>query len=157
VRHRNEFFDESFDSYKEDIDLALRLLRRGWRSRFVPGARAYHYRRVGGERRMTADALARHAKRPTRIALLSYRNHLYTLLKNETFLSCRRDLPWIIGWEIAKMVFLLGTKPMVVFRAWGEIIRNWGRLKEKRHQIQNSKSKAQNNGVPPQRDGILSF
>lgn len=139
VRHRNEFFDESFDSYKEDIDLALRLSRKGWRSRFVPGARAYHYRRVGGERRMTVDALARHAKRPTRIALLSYRNHLYTLLKNETFLSCGRDLPWIAAWEIGKMVFLLCTKPLVVCKAWRDIFKHWGELMERRYGIQNFK------------------
>lgn len=34
--------DPSFDSYHEDVDLGLRLMRLGWRSRWVPGARCRH-------------------------------------------------------------------------------------------------------------------
>jgi GT2 family glycosyltransferase len=34
--------DPAFDSYHEDVDLGLRLMRLGWRSRWVPGARCRH-------------------------------------------------------------------------------------------------------------------
>lgn len=34
--------DPAFDSYHEDVDLGLRLMRLGWRSGWVPGARCRH-------------------------------------------------------------------------------------------------------------------
>ncbi len=35
-------FDPTFDSYHEDVDLGLRLLRLGWRCRWITGARCRH-------------------------------------------------------------------------------------------------------------------
>ena len=150
---RREFFDESFGSYKEDVDCALRLQRAGWQSRFVPAARAYHYRRAGGGC-MTTDVL-RHIRRPSRIALYSYRNHLYTLIKNETLASCGRDLPGIVGWEIGKLAFLLCTKPIIVFRAWKDIITQGKALREKRREIlNNEKVKSQTSAKRQESTGL---
>lgn len=39
-----ELFDSRFYMYKEDIDLSLRLIRRGWQLMFVPQLVAYHCR-----------------------------------------------------------------------------------------------------------------
>lgn len=39
-------FDERFFLYNEDLDLCLRLRRRGWRLRFEPGMESFH--RLGG-------------------------------------------------------------------------------------------------------------
>lgn len=39
-----ELFDSRFYMYKEDIDLSLRLRRRGWQLKFLPALKAYHCR-----------------------------------------------------------------------------------------------------------------
>lgn len=43
VLERLEGFDESFDSYLEDVDLGLRCLRNGLTGIYIPGAVAYHH------------------------------------------------------------------------------------------------------------------
>jgi GT2 family glycosyltransferase len=40
----NEVFDSSFYMYKEDIDLSLRLKKKGWGLYFVPDLVCYHCR-----------------------------------------------------------------------------------------------------------------
>jgi GT2 family glycosyltransferase len=42
------FFDQSFDSYHEDLDLGLRLRRLGWRARWVGGASSRHLGSASG-------------------------------------------------------------------------------------------------------------
>jgi GT2 family glycosyltransferase len=45
------YFDDDYFLYREDVDLAWRLRGRGWTSRCVPSARAWHRRRNLPERR----------------------------------------------------------------------------------------------------------
>jgi GT2 family glycosyltransferase len=42
VRDKNEFFDNSFFAYYEDVDLAWRLRLRGWKSWYCPKALVFH-------------------------------------------------------------------------------------------------------------------
>lgn len=44
-------FDEHFDTYVEDIDLAVRLLRRGWRTWFLTEMTGIHHRSASSDRR----------------------------------------------------------------------------------------------------------
>jgi GT2 family glycosyltransferase len=50
----SEILDSSFYMYKEDIDLSLRLRRKGWRLQFVPDLFAYHCRGWSPDRRQMA-------------------------------------------------------------------------------------------------------
>jgi GT2 family glycosyltransferase len=45
-----QFFDPSFGSYHEDLDLGLRLARTGWKAAWVPGALCAHHGSVSGRR-----------------------------------------------------------------------------------------------------------
>ena len=52
VRFKNEsVFDEAFDCYHEDTDLALRMIRLGLRSAWVPGAPCLHLGSASGNKR----------------------------------------------------------------------------------------------------------
>lgn len=76
-------FDDAFFAYYEDVDLALRLTRRGWRFALDPEAIAFHRGSMTGGRT------------PWRMALWIARNRWRTLLKNfdRSFLRGRlRDL-----------------------------------------------------------------
>ncbi|OGY91351.1 MAG: hypothetical protein A3H70_02680 [Candidatus Komeilibacteria bacterium RIFCSPLOWO2_02_FULL_48_11] len=71
VQDKHGIFDERFGSYKEDVDLAWRLQRAGWKAVFTPRAVAWHGRGVG-----------RGDKRSWRIRFLSWRNQVLMLIKN---------------------------------------------------------------------------
>lgn len=63
-------FDERFFAYLEDVDLAWRARRAGWRCVYAPGAVVRH-RRASTARRI-----------PRRIRYLVWRNHVWLLAKN---------------------------------------------------------------------------
>jgi GT2 family glycosyltransferase len=89
-----EVFDASFFAYKEDVDLAWRLRRRGWSARYVPSARATHVRSArpttAGRWRAGAD-LSRLADRN------GFVNHRLVQVKNERFGELLRALgPWLL-------------------------------------------------------------
>jgi N-acetylglucosaminyl-diphospho-decaprenol L-rhamnosyltransferase len=50
-------FDERLPLYFNDVDLSWRLLRAGWRTRFLPGARVVHH--LGQSTRLVPDRLLR--------------------------------------------------------------------------------------------------
>ncbi|MBI3963596.1 MAG: glycosyltransferase family 2 protein [Candidatus Kerfeldbacteria bacterium] len=100
-------FDPDFGSYKEDVDLAWRLQRCGWDALFVPSAVAWHRRGVrsapkGNMRRVRTT-------RSRRERFLSYRNHLYTLWKNESFRTMLH--PRVLWYEWRKAVYALFFEP----------------------------------------------
>ncbi len=145
-KERVEYFDELFHSYKEDVDVAWRLQRLGWRARYVPRARAYHYRHIGATGTDLRTLMREHASRSARITFLSYRNHLFLLVKNERWLKDWKDLLWLISWEFAKMGYLLLTNPLVLCRAWYSVIKNWRILIDKRTYFKTQNSKGKSSG-----------
>lgn len=112
VRWQDEYFDEDFFAYKDDLDLAWRLQRRGWRSWYDPTAIAYHHRHIKGQSAVSDILIARHHSTRDRFnSFYSYRNHWLTILKNEQWSTLWRDFPWIVWYEGKKFVYLLVTHP----------------------------------------------
>jgi GT2 family glycosyltransferase len=107
VRLGNEFFDDDFFAYKEDVDLAWRLQRRGWSSRYVPNAVAYHHRGVQGDTRSDARIAFQRRHHSRFVNGYSYSNHLAMLVKNESALTMFLDFPWIFWYELKKFMFIL--------------------------------------------------
>lgn len=107
-----QIFDEDFFSYKEDVDLAFRLRSAGWRAYLVPAARAWHDRTVAGRLHGNPASFIRERRSRSRSAAgWAYRNHLFTLIKNEYFVNVLKDLPLIVFYEIRKLGFLLFFTP----------------------------------------------
>lgn len=71
VTDKYGIFDERFGTYKEDVDLAWRLKRAGWKAVYTPKAACWHGRGVG-----------KRDKKSMRIRYLSFRNHLLMVGKN---------------------------------------------------------------------------
>jgi N-acetylglucosaminyl-diphospho-decaprenol L-rhamnosyltransferase len=65
-------FDPEFFLYKEDIELSLRIRKRGWQLMYLPSLRAYHGRGWGKDRKQIPFALRRLAARSE---LLLYKKH----------------------------------------------------------------------------------
>ena len=73
VRYQDEYFDEDFFMYCEDIDLAWRLNLAGWQSWYQPAALAYHER--GSTRKRSAWERRNYL-------ICGYRNRLVAMYKN---------------------------------------------------------------------------
>ncbi len=114
-------FDESYHSYKEDVDLAWRLYSAGFRSFVVPEAVAYHDRSAAGGADLSDRAGIKNKQSQSFfIQYYSYKNHLATLYKNEYGQNFLLDFPWILWYELKKLVYFLVFNRRVL-GAWKEL------------------------------------
>lgn len=104
-----EYFDEHFFMYKEDIDLAARLQRHGWKAWYEASAIGYHDRTGNAEATFVKTVHSRKNK-PSYIHTNSYRNHWYFLLKNA---KPHQIVPSLI-YELAKAFYLLFFEPQTL-------------------------------------------
>ena len=131
-----EYLDEDFFMYKEDVDLAWRLLLRGWDAAYAPGALAWHARGAGESAAKTAWEVIQHRRRiPTWVKRLSWRNQRLMQVKNEDASLVLRDLPRIIGREIAAFAYLVASNPTNL-GAVVELARMLPAAVRKRRQVQ---------------------
>lgn len=103
VRIEDEFFDQDFFAYYEDVDLAWRAQSRGWKCVFVPNAIALHVRGWG-------DTL-RKGKQTGTGPRLALRNRWLMTIKNDSASSFIQDLPVIFITEISRLGYALFINP----------------------------------------------
>jgi GT2 family glycosyltransferase len=114
------YFDEDFFAFYEDLDLAWRARRLGWKAAYRHRAVGCHAR--GGSAsggwwmRRFAALLGRSADVRFHIA----KNRYLTILRNDSAGAYLRNLPFILGRDIATLALLLGGSPGVVARLWRE-------------------------------------
>lgn len=110
VAEDGQIMDESFYMHKEDVDLAWRLRRAGYRAAVDGAAIAFHAR---GTARASDDAVDR--RRPwaairaliaaerakgSRIRRLAWRNQLRMLIKNENVHGLARSMRWLLAYQL---------------------------------------------------------
>jgi len=107
-----EVLDEDFFMYKEDVDLAWRLRRLGWRTRYEPTAVAWHARGAdGGPARSMTDVIRAGRRIPRWIRDISSRNQRLMQIKNEDPDELLRDFPWLLRREVLSLGFMALTDP----------------------------------------------
>ncbi len=132
VKIGEEYFDEDFFAYKEDVDVAWRLLSRGWMSRYVPEAVAYHYRGMYGKERAGLLELIRNRRKKSSLrSFYSTRNHEWLLFKNLTVLDWLLAFPWIAGMETARFIYVCLFESANL-RAFGEALAKLPKMWRKR-------------------------
>ncbi len=101
IREEGDWFDPDLRMFYEDLDLAWRAHRAGWRGRYVPTALAYHVR--GGSVRKDPGQGKGIARRYLDDAMHKelIKNRYLTIIKNETFRG-----------------FLLYLVPMILYDLW---------------------------------------
>jgi len=131
-----EYFDEDFFAYQEDMDIAWRLQLKAWPCLYVPRAKAYHYRGIGAKENIGLFELAKlHYQRSKTIEYLSYRNHLWLLLKNSYLKNIFYHFFIIFFYQLGKRVYLLFTKPKVLLKVSSCFWRNFAKMYKKRRII----------------------
>lgn len=104
----NEYFDEDFFCYKEDVDLAWRMKLYGWKAVFEPRAIGYHLRGAGEKavKNYISVALARR-KIPQLAKFYSFKNDRLMRIKNEIPSLFFRDFFSIIIKEIGAWAYVI--------------------------------------------------
>ena len=135
-----KIFDPTYQSYKEDLDLAYRMRNAGYTSYIILDTKAYHDRTSAGPKSLSDFAAARNkTKQSYYVRYHSYKNHIRTLIKNEYWQNFLLDSPFILWFELKKFLYLLITSPKVLFSGWREIIREWKYLMQARRVVHKSR------------------
>ena len=121
IRDRGEYFDTRFGIFYEDLDIAWRAQRRGWKAWYIPGALAYHRR--GASVRTNDGAGRPFARRYLSDALHVelLKNRYLTIRKNESAPGFLLHLPFILGYELFSWGYAACTRPALVplfMRTW---------------------------------------
>ncbi len=109
-------FDEAFFAFYEDLDVAWRMRRLGWRAVYRHRAVGYHAR--GGTARGNR-AVRRFAALLGRSAAVRYhiaKNRYLAILRNDTPGAYLRALPFVLARDVATAAILLATAPGVLIR-----------------------------------------
>lgn len=118
-------FDADFGSYYEDVDLAWRARRAGWRCRYVPDARVLHVHSATGRRD------------PNRKQYLLARNRWWTVIKNMPSPRLWFMLPMLIAADAASVVKGIALyRNRVPLDARIDALRGARRMWLKRKQVQ---------------------
>ncbi|MGD0863586.1 MAG: glycosyltransferase family 2 protein [Candidatus Limnocylindrales bacterium] len=125
VAYQGEIYDESFFSYREDVDLAWRAQLLGWRCEYNPAAVARHRRRVAPGRRGIL---------PADINRNSVRNRWQLVLKNEIEPGLRRDWRQILYRDVQITGYLV-LREQTSLRALGDVVHNLPKLWARRNDI----------------------
>ncbi len=140
VRVCGEYLDESFDMYKEDIDLCWRLRLAGWECWYLPSAVAYHARTSHGLARRTYLSSLRafhdnEQRKPRHVRMNSMKNHWLVLVKNDDVANFVRDLPRILGREALIVGYNVVFAPRDTATAVAQFLRSIPRAIAKRREL----------------------
>jgi len=139
IRYKDEFFDNDFFSYKEDVDLAYRLRWRGWSSFYVPAAVAYHERTVkGGPGNKVLKIISQRKNKSKFVNYHSYKNHLFILLKNLSSGNFLRYFSQIFFYELGKFLYILFLETSTL-SGCKEFFRKFKKMKGKRKFIMGNR------------------
>jgi len=108
---RNEYFDNNFFAYKEDIDLAWRLRLYGFESWYQPAALCYHYRGFGTAGRGFGKINRSRRSVSKLLRFYSFKNQHLLLVKNDQWLNLLLALPWFLLRELQVILYSLVFEP----------------------------------------------
>jgi len=116
VKFDSEYFDTDYHFFYEDLDIAWRAERLGWKGYYIPEALAYHVR--GGTTRPGCGINKPYARRylNTGLQLDLLKNRYLTLIKNESVLSFILHLPFILSYDILAWIYILFFRPSLIIK-----------------------------------------
>jgi GT2 family glycosyltransferase len=111
IAEDGEYFDESFFLSLEDMDLGWRAQRAGWSCLFVGDAIAYHVRAVPNERGVRHLATKMRSSDASLRDRHGVKNRYLMMIKNESPRDLARDLPWLLPWEVIRLLGIAVLQP----------------------------------------------
>jgi len=111
IKEDNDYFDSDFCFFYEDLDLAWRAQRAGWRCYYVPSAIAYHVR--GGSARSVSGLGKPYARRYINDELQAHliKNRYLTIIKNESLPGILLHAPFIFVYDLISWIYIFIFRP----------------------------------------------
>jgi len=113
-----QYFDERFFSFGEDLDIAWRAQRFGWRAAYRHKAVGYHARGGSATRAPRLRKKIALLGRSPEIRFHAVKNRYLSILRNDTPGGYLANLPFILMRDISVAVLLTFTSPSVFLRLW---------------------------------------
>ncbi len=124
-----------FFMYREDVDLALRLRRKGYTSWFDPAILSFHRRSF-----KTFTSLQERVKdeksRPASLRIASYRNLGWLMIYHGSFVVGFDDLFSASVQALGLSVLTFLSSPKVFFQAWKELLQGVSAARQRRHDLE---------------------
>lgn len=139
IKYKEEYSDEDFFMYKDDVDIAWRFQLMGWKSFYLPTAIAHHGRGTGVLKRFTHIEIAKNRSNLSKTQKhLSYRNQRLMQLKNELFLSFMKDFFHILFKEILITGYIIFREPYLI-KSFFDIFKKAPSILRKRSDLMKKK------------------
>jgi GT2 family glycosyltransferase len=129
IKIGDEYFDNRFFIYRDEIDLSWRAQLLGWKCLYTPDAVAYHVRYYSPEKRKKVKRKFR------RIQL---RNRYWMIMKNDTVKNYLRNLPTILWFEFRQWCYAPVFEPHLIIGLF-EAIKYMPEMMKKRKIIMSKK------------------
>ncbi len=117
-------FDPTFFMYKEDVDLAIRLHRKGFHAWFDPSILSFHRRSIKAPKGIYARILDER-KRPAHLREAMFRNQWKLYAYHWSLNLGVRDVVRSVIHEAVHLVFIFVSSPSVFIRGMHSIIQAW--------------------------------
>jgi GT2 family glycosyltransferase len=138
IKINGRFIDHDYFWYGDDLDFAWRMNMFGWKQIFAPSVIAWHDRQTTKSVKKTwLDYLFRVPGRrqiPIRKRRLDWRNTRWTIIKNDYTINLLKDLPFILGREIAVFGYSILFEPAVLIES-ANFFKFLPRMLKKRREI----------------------
>ena len=135
VKYQQEYFDEDFVMYWEDVDLAWRLQTARFKSMYVPKAVAYHGRTAGqseGGYLHLFKFIRHHSRLSRQVLKWNYKNHFLMYIKNTKYIH-----PAFVIREIAMLGYIIVFETPTL-KVVPELLRQLPKIWKKRQWIYQS-------------------
>lgn len=134
----NEYFDNDFFAYKEDIDISWRLRLSGWKCFFEENAIAWHARALSQKKKNLLFKIVNRQEFSRLAKKLSYRNHYLLLSKNMFFQNMILPSFFIpfLWFEFKKLFYVIFFEPYLLLEEF-QIAKLLPKILKKRREIMN--------------------
>ncbi|HLG25741.1 MAG TPA: glycosyltransferase family 2 protein, partial [Candidatus Gracilibacteria bacterium] len=123
AKYKEEYLDDNFFMYKEDVDISWRFRLLGWKCWYLPVAVAYHGRGTGVLKRFTHMEVYKNRSKLTPFQKgFSFKNQRLMQIKNELFLSYMRDFFPMLWKEILVLGYMI-FKEQYLFKSWWQMVK----------------------------------
>jgi len=120
---KDEYLDEDFLSYKEDVDLAWRLRLLGWKAVYSPRVIAWHARGSGDSAARNYFSIIKERLKLNKFAkCLAFKNQRLMQIKNEQPMLLLKHLLWFLPKEIASWIYVILFEHYT-WKAIGDLLR----------------------------------